>query len=118
MPTQENLEGLLSENEEKDERESGTLVNVAQERAKPNLTDTQGPTPDEMTKEEALAIIWTGLEVLARRSQAVLFQSQVNGCVIVNLLATELTKGEGLKALADFEYPLPTVKPVVMKEEK
>ena len=100
MPTQENLGESHSENEERAERPSATSGSEVLAAEKPSLTDTPEPMQSEMTKAEALAIVWTGLEVLARQKQAVLFQSRLNGCVVVNLLATEFTYEDGLKALA------------------
>lgn len=99
MPT-ENLEGSPSESGTKAGKPSATLVKEALAHAKPSLTATPEPMPNEMSKAEALAVAWTGLEALARMKQANLFRSRKNGSVVIELLATELTEAEGLKVLA------------------
>lgn len=94
MPTQENLEGLPSVSAVKAGKPSDTLVKEALAHAKQSLRDT--PTPTEMTKDEALAIAWTGLEALAAMKQANLFRSRKNGRVVIELLATDYDPKKGL----------------------
>ncbi|MFK5283100.1 hypothetical protein ACI3PL_26375, partial [Lacticaseibacillus paracasei] len=65
MPTQENSEALHSGNETRKEKPSATLAREALAIAKQNMTATPEPTLSEMTKAEALAVAWTGLEALA-----------------------------------------------------
>jgi len=95
MPTQENLEGLRSGNVAKAENRSGMLAKEALAAEKPSMTDT----PESMTKDEALAIAWTGLEALALTKQANLFHSPRTGRVVIELLDTEYTIANGLRSI-------------------
>ena len=83
MPTQENLEGSPSEREA-----------VAVEKKSTNAT--QEPTQDEMTKEEALAVLWTGVETLAKMKAANLYHSRKTGRVVIELLAVEYSPKLGI----------------------
>lgn len=100
MPVQENLGGLPSESAAKTAKPSDTSVKEALAAAKRNLTDTPQPTP-EMTKDEALAIAWTGLEALAQMKQANLFRSPKTGRVVIELLATEYVPSKGLRSVGN-----------------
>lgn len=96
MPTQDSYEGLPSEGEEKTVNPSGTSEQGQQAPGSKNSRDTDVP----MTKAEALAIAWTGIEVLAKLGQARLYRMQRNGLIVIELLATEYTVVDGLKPLA------------------
>lgn len=91
MPT-ENSGVSPSENGTKSVKPSATSVQEALAVAKQNLTVTPPLTANDMTKAEALAIAWTGIEALAKMKQANLYRSRQTGRVVVELLATEITK--------------------------
>jgi hypothetical protein len=57
-------------------------------------------TDGEMTKAEALAVAWTGVEALAMMGQAKVYRSRTTGRVWVELLATDVTRKDGLIPLA------------------
>jgi hypothetical protein len=96
MPTQENSEELPSEKETRKEKTSATLAKEALAVAKQNMTATPEPTQSEMTKTEALAVIWTGVEALAQMKAANLYLSHKTGRVVIELLAVEYSPKEGL----------------------
>ena len=96
MPTQENSEALHSGNETKKEKPSAMLAKEALAAAKRNMTAIQEPTQSEMTKAEALAVAWTGLEALALMRQANLYRSPKTGRVIIELLETDYDTANGL----------------------
>ncbi len=98
MPIQENLEGLPSASAAKSVKPSDTSVKEALAAAKKNLIDTPQPT-SEMSKDEALAIAWTGIEALVMTKQANLFRSPKTGRVVIELLATEYVSTKGLRGL-------------------
>lgn len=100
MPIQENSGVLPSESAAKTAKPSATSVKEALAAAKRNLSDTPQPTA-EMTKDEALAIAWTGLEALAQMKQANLFRSPKTGRVVIELLATEYTPTKGLRSVGN-----------------
>ena len=91
MPTQENSEGLPSVNEPEAAAASDTLASEAQAIEKPSSSGMPTHSEDGMTKAEALAIAWTGIEALAQMKQAVLFRSRRSGRVRVELLGVDLT---------------------------
>ena len=94
MPTQENSGELPLESATKKEGRSDTLAVKAQASAKQNLSDTSG----NMTKGEALAIAWTGIEALAHMKQARIYMSNKESNIVwVKFLATEIT-ANGLEA--------------------
>jgi len=96
MPTQENSEALHSGNETRKEKPSATLAREALAAARQNMTATPEPTQSEMTKGEALAVAWTGLEALAVMKQANLYRSPKTGRVIIELLGTDYDSANGL----------------------
>lgn len=96
MPTQEILEGSLSGKETRKEKTSATLAKEALAVAKQNMNATPAPTQSEMTKTEALAILWTGVEALAQMKQANLYLSHKTGHVVIELLAVEYSPTDGL----------------------
>jgi len=71
------------------------LAREALAAEKPNTNAMQ----ESMTKDEALAIAWTGLEVLAMMKQANLFRSPRTGRVVIELLDTEYTVANGLRSI-------------------
>lgn len=94
MPTQENLGELPLDSATKSESQLGTLAVKAQANGGQNLSDTSG----NMTKGEALAVAWTGIEALAQMKQAKVYRSnKENNVVWVKFLATEIT-ANGLEA--------------------
>ena len=101
MPTQENSEALPLENETKKEKKSATLAREALAVAKQNMTATQEPMRREMTKNEALAVAWTGLEALAMMKQANLYHSPKTGRVVIELLATDYDSANGLVSVGN-----------------
>ena len=101
MPTQANSEGLHSESATKNARPSATLVKEALAVAKQNMTATQEPMRSEMTKNEALAVAWTGLEALAMMKQANLYHSPKTGRVVIELLATDYDSANGLVSVGN-----------------
>lgn len=101
MPTQANLEGSHSESATKNAKPSGTLVKEALAVAKKNMTAMPTPTQSEMTKSEALAVAWTGLEALAVMNQARLYRSPKTGRVVIELLATDFDSANGLVSIGN-----------------
>lgn len=94
MPTQENSGELPLESATKKEGQSDTLAAKAQASEKQNLSDTSG----NMTKGEALAVAWTGIEALAHMKQARIYMSNKEANIVwVKFLATEIT-ANGLEA--------------------
>jgi len=79
---------------------SAMSVQEALARAKQNLRDTLSLSANGMSKAEALAVAWTGIEALARMREAKLYRSPKTGRVVIELLATELNEKGGLKPLA------------------
>ena len=98
MPTQENSEAFHSGNAIKTGKKSGMLAREALAVEKQSSSGTSKPS--EMTKAEALAVAWTGIEALAVMKQANLFHSPKTGRVWIELVDVELTTANGLKALA------------------
>ena len=98
MPTQENSEAFHSGNATKTGKKSGMSAQEALAVEKQSSSGTSKPS--EMTKAEALAVAWTGVEALAVMKQANLFHSPKTGRVWVELVDVELTTANGLKALA------------------
>ena len=96
MPTQGTYAGLPSANETKAESRSDTLVKGALAHAKQSLSDMPEPTGNEMSKGEALAVAWTGLEALATTGNAIVYRSRKNGKVWIELLATDYDPANGL----------------------
>lgn len=95
MPIQENLGVLPSESAGRIGRRSGMLAKEALATERPSTNGTQ----ESMTKDEALAVAWTGLEALAVMKQANLFRSPKTGRVVVELLDTEYTVANGLRSI-------------------
>ena len=94
MPTQGNSGELLSGSETRKENQSDTLAVKAQASGEQSLSDTSG----NMTKGEALAIAWTGIEALAHMKQARIYMSNKEANIVwVKFLATEIT-ANGLEA--------------------
>lgn len=100
MPTHKNSGALPLESATKTENQSDTLVREALAVEKRNLKDMPTLTDSEMTKAEALAVTWTGVEALAKMGQAKVYRSQKTGRVWVELLATDVNHKDGLKPLA------------------
>ena len=96
MPTQENLGELPSENATKKGKQSGTLVKEALAVAEQNTPDMPTHTTNNMSKNQALAIAWTGIEALALMKQANLYRSPRTGRVVIELLDVEYTIANGL----------------------
>lgn len=96
MPTQETYAVLPSANGTKAGSRSGTLASEALAHAKQSLSDTPEPTGSEMSKSEALAVAWTGLEALAVTGNAKIYRSRKNGKVWIELLATDYDTANGL----------------------
>ena len=96
MPTQDNLGAFHSGNAIKTEKKQGMSAQEALAAEKRNLTDMPTHTRGEMTKKEALAVAWTGLEALAIMKQANLFRSPKTGRVIIELLGTDYDTANGL----------------------
>ena len=104
MPTQENSEALHSGNETRKEKPSAMLAREALAAARQNMTATPEPTQSEMTKAEALAVAWTGLEALAVMKQANLYRSPKTGRVIIELLGTDYNSANGLVSVGSSHY--------------
>ena len=104
MPTQENSEALHSGNETRKEKKSATLAREALAAAKQNMTATSEPTQSEMTKAEALAVAWTGLEALVVMKQANLYRSPKTGRVIIELLGTDYNSANGLVSVGSSHH--------------
>ena len=98
MPTQENSEAFHSGSATKNGKKSGMSAQEALAVEKQSSNGTSKPS--EMTKAEALAVAWTGIEALAVMKQANLFHSPKTGRVWIELVDVELTTANGLKALA------------------
>ena len=98
MPTQDNSEAFHSGSATKNGKKSGMSAQEALAVGGQSLKDTSKPS--EMTKAEALAVAWTGIEALAVMKQANLFHSPKTGRVWIELVDVELTTANGLKALA------------------
>ena len=98
MPTQENSEAFHSGSATKTGKKSGMSAHEALAVEKQSSSGTSKPS--EMTKAEALAVAWTGIEALAVMKQANLFHSPKTGRVWIELIDVELTSANGLKALA------------------
>ncbi len=97
MPTQETYAESPSESETKQENQSDTLGSEALAVEKPSLNAMPTHTEnEEMSKSEALAIAWTGLEALALSGEAQIYRSRKNGSVWIQLLATDYDKANGL----------------------
>ena len=101
MPTQENSEALHSGNETKKGRPSAMLAREALAAARQNMNAIHEPTQSEMTKSEALAVAWTGLEALAVMKQARLYRSPKTGRVVIELLATDFDSANGLVSIGN-----------------
>lgn len=99
MPTQESSEVSHSGKETKNEKPSATLVKEALAFAKQNMTAIPEPIQSEMTKSEALAVAWTGIEALAMMKQARLYRSPTTGRVVIELLATSYDSANGLVSI-------------------
>lgn len=99
MPTQETLEGSPSAKETKDGKPSDTSVKEALAAAKKSLPDTPECTVSEMSKSEALAVAWTGVEALAQMGSAKIYLSRKSGRVWIELLATSYDSANGLISL-------------------
>lgn len=97
----ENLEESLSGNETKAVKRSDTLENVALAAGKQSSSVTV--TPSEMTKTEALAVAWTGLEALAHMNQAAIFKSKKHRSVWIELKLTDCDNSNGLVPLKQDE---------------
>ena len=98
MPTQENSEAFHSGSATKNGKKSVMSAREALVVEKQSSSGTSKPS--EMTKAEALAVAWTGIEALAVMKQANLFRSPKTGRVWIELVDVELTSANGLKALA------------------
>lgn len=96
MPIQETFEGSPSENETKAESQSDTSESGPLATGKPNTSDTLQPTTSDMTKTEALAVAWTGIEALALMAQANLYHSRKTGRVVIELLSVRYDPQEGI----------------------
>ena len=96
MPTQEISEGSRSASEIKKEKPSATSGSEALAVEKKSSSVTPEPTQSEMTKAEALAILWTGAEALAKMKTANLYRSPRTGRVVIELLAVEYSPTKGL----------------------
>ena len=87
----------LSGNATKNGTPSATLGSEALAAAKPSTavmpTHTQN---DTMSKSEALAIAWTGLEALAMTKQAFLYRSPRTGRVWIELVDADYDTANGL----------------------
>jgi hypothetical protein len=95
MPTQENLGVSASGNATTHARKSVTLVPKAPASVKQNLS----ATVNGMTKGEALAVTWTGVESLKQMGSAKVFRSKAEPTVIwVKLIGADYTVGSGLVA--------------------
>ena len=93
MPTQENLGEFASGNETTQEKPSATLAVKAQAKGKPNLT----ATANGMTKGEALAVAWTGIEALKQLGAAKVYRSKAAPNIMwIMLIDTEYTANGGL----------------------
>ena len=100
MPTQETYAGSPSAKETKQENQSGTSEREALAVEKPSLSDMPTHTEnEEMSKSEALAIAWTGLEALALSGEAQIYRSRKSGSVWIQLLATDYDSANGLRSI-------------------
>ncbi len=99
MPTHNNLGALPSVSATKNESRSGMLAPEVLAVEKKSLSAMLAHTDAEMSKSEALAVAWTGIEALAVMGQAKVYRSQRTGRVWVELLATDVTHKDGLKPL-------------------
>lgn len=91
MPTQKNLGVSPLENETPTAKALDTLAGEAKGRGKRNLSDMPTHTNGEMTKSEALAVAWTGIEALAQMKQAIIYRSKTGGKIYVMFLETNLS---------------------------
>lgn len=84
----------------------------AKAQKKNNSTDS-APSSDEMSRQQALAVSWTGLEALAKSRQLIIFNDRTTGRVwfgIANAKVTSVGKdkrGNEIYDLIDLEA-LPT----------
>lgn len=99
MPTQENLGELPSGSGTKAENQSATSGSEALAVESPNMSDMPPPSDGEMTKDEALAVAWTGIEALALAGAAVIYQSLESGETWIRLLATCYDTANGLRSV-------------------
>ena len=82
-----------SEKETTPEKPSATLAVKAQAKGVTSLT----ATANGMTKGEALAVTWTGVEALKQMGAAKIFRSSAEAGVIwIKLANTEYSVGSGL----------------------
>lgn len=89
-------EGLLFEKGTKLVAQSVTSGLRALAVEKQSLTATPPPMPSEMTKAEALAILWTGAEELIKSKQAKLYRSRSTGRVVLELYQVDYDNANGL----------------------
>ena len=101
MPTQDSLEALHSEKEIKNEKTSDMSENEALAVEKKNSSVMPEPMQDDMTRAEALAILWTGVEALARMKVANLYHSPKTGRVVIELLAVEYSPTKGIVSVGN-----------------
>jgi len=99
MPTQETYAGSPSVKETKGESQSDTLGSEVLAAGNPSLSGMPTLLESEMTKSEALAIAWTGLEALAQSGQAKIFRSRKSGSVWIQLLGADYDSANGLKSI-------------------
>lgn len=99
MPTQETFAGSPSASETKGENQSDTSGKGVLAVEKPSSSGMPMLSGnEEMTKAEALAVAWTGIEALAQSGQAKVFRSRKSGSVWIQLLATDYDSANGLRA--------------------
>lgn len=103
MPTQENYEGLPSGSGTKAESPSATLAPGAKGRARPSSKGTPRPSSvaTDLTEDEALAILWTGVEALVKMGKAKIYHSPSQNRLLVEVLAVDFDSANGLKPLAE-----------------
>jgi hypothetical protein len=97
--TKANSEGWHFENETKDAEPFVMLENVALAQNEPNTNATSVPTTSELTKDEALAVAWTGIEALAHMGEASIFKSDSQGTVWVQFHKAGYDNANGLVTL-------------------
>jgi len=101
MPIQENLGASPSENGTKNEKPLGMSVKEALATARQNTAAMPEPTRNEMSKSEALAVAWTGLEALAMTKQAYLYRSPRTGRVWIELVDVDYETANGLVSIGN-----------------
>ena len=96
MPIQENSGVSRSVNATRKEKPSVTSGKEAAAAVKQSTNGISKPIQSEMTKAEALAVLWTGVEALAGMKTANLYHSPKTGRVVIELLETNYVPTQGL----------------------